>query len=155
MNHTRRDASRRLIKKQQSGRMAHLTYGISVISCTDCPQFCPANYAPVCDSDGKTWPNTCTYQAAVCFNGVTAKIVGPNKCQSSENGDDNPRPPSPPTIVLTDQSQSLGPIDSNPTGDDAQPAQRGKNNIPPPYQGKIPTVTIQEDVVVGRSLSRE
>ena len=31
-----------------------------------CPSMCPANYVPICGSDGNTYPNTCALKSAAC-----------------------------------------------------------------------------------------
>ena len=114
-----------------------------------CPQLCPANYFPLCDSSGKTWSNKCTYDSAVCYEGYAATIVRQGECSPPDIEAER----KPPTIVLTDQSQP-SPLSPNKkqslNTEFVQVDNRAKNNVPPPYQGKIPTVTILEDAS-GRS----
>ena len=39
-------------------------------SIADCPEFCIANYYPLCGTDGNTYPNHCTLEQYACKNAI-------------------------------------------------------------------------------------
>ena len=48
-----------------------------------CSQACPFIYAPVCASDGKTYPNRCVMNAASCKNNKTLTVVKNSECDAN------------------------------------------------------------------------
>ncbi|TRY74458.1 hypothetical protein TCAL_12493, partial [Tigriopus californicus] len=49
-----------------------------------CPALCPAIYAPVCGSDGQTYPSKCNFMAKACEDKSNLTIVSIGECPSLE-----------------------------------------------------------------------
>ena len=47
----------------------------------ECPVICPAIYAPVCGSDGETYPSDCDMRAKACRENLNLYIDYPGECQ--------------------------------------------------------------------------
>lgn len=47
----------------------------------ECPLICPANYAPVCGSDNKTYSNECSMKTAACVNKTMITVAFQGECQ--------------------------------------------------------------------------
>ena len=58
----------------------HICLSVNGTAKCVCSQACPFIYAPVCGSDGKTYPNKCTMNAASCMENKTLTVVKYTEC---------------------------------------------------------------------------
>lgn len=45
-----------------------------------CSQLCPLILRPVCGSDGKTYPNSCTLEVEACISGKDLTVISEGEC---------------------------------------------------------------------------
>jgi len=61
---------------------------------SECPIFCPADWAPVCGSNGKTYTNKCRLEVASCRStqqdGPAIEMVHNGVCKSAARGGESP-----------------------------------------------------------------
>ncbi|KAK7088165.1 hypothetical protein V1264_022111 [Littorina saxatilis] len=46
----------------------------------ECPTICPANYDPVCGSDGRTYSNTCALKVNACLSQLVIDVAHNGRC---------------------------------------------------------------------------
>jgi len=49
----------------------------------ECVRACPLNFAPVCASNGQTYPNECAMETSACVQGITLEVASQGACEEA------------------------------------------------------------------------
>ena len=68
--------------------LAYIVHGVTLIFSAilfhikepKCPEVCPFIYAPVCGSNGQTYPSNCSLEVIACKTGQDIKFVHNGPC---------------------------------------------------------------------------